>query len=335
MVGREAGGFGHAAGDGAAEVEFGFRDSLDDAFEGLETLVVEGEFAGEETAVGENVEVVGGGEARVDGVAAPAVGIEVEAEDEVGFEDGVDAAAAFSDFCGTVEETFAFAADGTVGDGGAVLLEAEASGFEEVWWSEGSERVVGGADEVDASAHGFEDGAEGSGGGEREVAFLDWGGVAHAVPAFFHAGPWAADVAWVDGDAEVCEGLGGIGEGREFRGFAPEAGVGFREGGTRGSGEAERVGWRGGVAGGAADEGGGVGDLDVGEPRAGGGGEGRVEELGEGVAGEGLLEGVEGGPIGRGREGSEEPGRRGGWRGGGFFAAGGESGGRGGGGAEE
>ena len=298
-------------------------------------MVVEGEFAGEETAVGENVEVVGGGEARVDGVAAPAVGIEVEAEDEVGFEDGVDAAAAFSDFCGTVEETFAFAADGTVGDGGAVLLEAEASGFEEVWWSEGSERVVGGADEVDVSAHGFEDGAEGSGGGEGEIAFLDWGGVAHAVPAFFHAGPWAADVAWVDGDAEVCEGLGGIGERGEFRGFAPEAGFGFREGGTRGSGEAERVGRGGGVAGGAADEGGGVGDLDVGEPRAGGGGEGRVEELGEGVAGEGLLEGVEGGPIGRGREGSEEPGRRGGWRGGGFFAAGGESGGRGGGGAEE
>ena len=57
--------------------------------------------------------------------------------------------------------------------------------------------------------------------------------------------------------------------------------------------------------------------------------------MGEGVAGEGLLEGVEGGPIGRGREGSEEPGWRGGWSGGGFFAAGGERGGRGGGGAEE
>ena len=106
-------------------------------------MVVEGEFAGEETAVGEDVEVVGGGEARVGGVAAPAVGVEVETEDEVGFEDGVDAAAAFSDFCGAVEETFAFAAERALGDGGAVLLEAEASGFEEVWWAEGSERVVG------------------------------------------------------------------------------------------------------------------------------------------------------------------------------------------------
>jgi hypothetical protein len=73
-------------------------------------------------------------------------------------------------------------------------------------------------------------------------------------------------VAWVDGDAEVCEGFGGVGERGEFRGFAPEAGVGFRKGGTRGSGEAERVGRERGVAGGAADEGGGVGDLDVGEP---------------------------------------------------------------------
>ena len=71
-------------GDGVAEGEFGFRDALDDAFEGFEALVVEGEFAWEETAVGEDVEVVGGGEARVGGVAAPAVGVEVEAEDEVG-----------------------------------------------------------------------------------------------------------------------------------------------------------------------------------------------------------------------------------------------------------
>ncbi len=172
-VGRETGGFGHAAGDGVAEGEFGFGDALDDAFEGFEALVVEGEFAGEETAVGEDVEVVGGGEARVGGVAAPAVGVEVEAEDEVGFEDGVDAAAAFSDFGGAVEEPFAFAAEGSVGDGGAVLLEAETSGFEEVWRAERSERVVGGADEVDVSAHGFEDGAEGGGGGEGEVAFLD------------------------------------------------------------------------------------------------------------------------------------------------------------------
>ena len=204
-------------------------------------MVVEGEFAWEETAVGEDVEVIGGGEARVCGVAAPAVRVEVEAEDEVGFEDGVDAAAAFSDFCGAVEETFAFAAEGAVGGGGAVLLEAEASGFEEFWWAERSEWVVGGADEVDVSAHGFEDGSEGVGGGEGEVAFLDWGGVAHAVPAFFHAGPWAADVAWVDGDAEVSEWFSGVGEWREFRGFAPEAGVGFRDGGG-GGGEAERVG---------------------------------------------------------------------------------------------
>jgi len=169
----QARGLGHASGHRGTEGDFRFRDALHDADEGFEALVVEGQFTGQEAAMGNEVQVIGGGEGRRRGIS-PAVGIEMEADDEVGTKFGVYPMPAGADFGGAVEEPLGFTDDLCFGGCVACVGEALACRGDEFSGPQGSERVGGFAQEKDGRAQVFEARFEKLGGGEGEVAFPDW-----------------------------------------------------------------------------------------------------------------------------------------------------------------
>ncbi len=283
-VGGEFGDFRKGLGDGLGDEGFFFVGALEEFFEEGEALVGEVDFVGGVGAVEEDVEVCFGDEGGVGGVA-PCFGVEVEAEDEVGFDGLVDELGAGADFGGAVEEAF-----GEFFEGGGVFgVFCEVV---EVFGAEGCDGFCFGADEGDFGAHFFEDGFEFFGNDEGHVAFGDRFVGADLEPAFFDFSPWAADVAGVDGDVEFGEWFVFW---RDGEGLCVLPGAGYGEG-FFGGGEVEDEGGDGGVCGGDDFGVGGV-DGDVGAP-----GVVCCEDFGDEFlevgGGDGVLVGFELGPIG-------------------------------------
>ena len=175
--------------------------------EHLEALIIEGDFAGHVGSVHENVKVVAAGPG-VFGIA-PAIGVVMEAEDEVGLNEAVDDVGAGVDFGGAVEDFFGGEPVGKIG--------------EKVLRAFGGDRFVGFANEGYFGTQLFEEGLEMFRGGEGEVALAD-GNLSGVVGeglevALLEFGEFAADVAGVDSDVELVEGRkrfegsGGEGEG--------------------------------------------------------------------------------------------------------------------------
>lgn len=211
----------------------------------------------------DEVKVIGGGEGGGRGIS-PAVGIEVEADDEVGFEFSVHAMPAGADFGGPVEETFGFADDFCFRGGAAFGGEALACCGDEFRRPQGSEWAGGVADEEDGRAKVFKSRFEKLGGGEGEVAFPDGRRVPVLERPLFHGGPWSAEVSGIDGDADAVERAGG-GDWREVFGAPPEPGGCGGRSGTRRKGEHVCVSGTGFPRGGT-DEGFAGSDLEMGEP---------------------------------------------------------------------
>lgn len=252
----------------------------------------------------DEVKVIGGGEGGGRGIS-PVVGVEVEADDEVGMKFGVHAMPAGADFGGPVEETFGFADDfcfrGCAGFGG----EALACRGDEFRRPQGSEWVGGVAEEEDRRAQAFKARSEKLGGGEREVAFPDGRGIPVLEGPLFHGGPWSAEVTGIDGDADAVEGPGG-GGGRKFLSASPEpAGRRGRNGMCR---EGENVcvfGAR--FPRGGTDECFAGSDLYVGEPCTGFVGEDGIDQAGKLFAGEGSVPWGQAGPVRRGGQRCQDP----------------------------
>lgn len=200
--GWEAGGAGGGGGEGAGDGEFLGEGAAEEFVEHVEALVFAGEFVGAPGAGDEEVEVVGFDEGGFGGVA-PGFGVEVEGDDEVGFDPVVDDVGAGADLGGAVEEAFTFELDGAWGGGFVFVAEGGFGVVEEFVGAEACGGGGAGAGEVDVGAEGFEAGDEEFGDEEGHVAFGDGFGVADLEPAFFHAGPFAADVAGVEGDDEA------------------------------------------------------------------------------------------------------------------------------------
>ncbi len=135
----------------------------------------------------------------------PSIGIEMQAEHEIGFDGLVDEFRASANFRSSVEEFFGEQADG-YGISEGVVVSGE---FDEVLGTEGCDGLGGGSDEGDFGAHFFELWFEDFGDEEGHIAFGDRFCVADLEPATLDFRPFAADVARVDGDVEIGEGLSG------------------------------------------------------------------------------------------------------------------------------
>ena len=252
----------------------------------------------------DEVKVIAGGEGGGRGIS-PAVGIEVEADDEVGLEFSVHAMPAGADFGGPVEETFGFAEDLCFRGGAAFGGEALACCGDQFRGPQGSERVGGVAEEEDGRAQVFKPRFEQLGGGEREVAFPYGRGIPVLEGPLFHGGPWSAEVSRIDGDADAVEWPGG-GGGREVLGAPPEPS------GHRGRSGVRRKGEHVGVIGsrfprGGTDEGFARSDLDVGEPCTRFVGEDGIDQAGKLLAGEGSVPWSQTGPVRRGGQRCQDP----------------------------
>ena len=269
VVGDEVGFAQEDVGDGSGKGECALGGVGVEVAEHLEALVVEGDFAGHVGAIDEEVEVV----ARGPGVlgVGPAIGVVVEAEDEVGFDGLVDEVGAGADFGSAVEELF----------GGEPVREVG----EEVCGPLGGDGFVFFADEGDFGAKIFQQSLQVFGGREGELAFAN-GDLFRVVGeggkvTLFEDCEFATDVTGVDGDVDFVE----RGEGEDFGGAFGEED--FRFAGIRSAM--------------VADPGGVFFDGDGGLPRVGEGKDfGEVGE--EFVFGEDALKRFELGPVGGGGE---------------------------------
>ncbi len=252
----------------------------------------------------DEVKVIGGCEGGSRGIS-PVVGIEVEADDEVGLEFGVHAMSAGADLGGPVKEAFGFTDDFCFRGGAAFGGEALACCGDEFRGPQRSEWAGGFAEEGDGRAEVFETRLEKLGGGEGEVAFPDGRRVTVLERPLFHGGPWSAEVSWIDGDADAVEGSGG-GGGREVLGAPPEPGD------RRGRSGMRREGEHVGVSGprfprGGTDEGIAGSDLDVGEPCTWFVGKDGIDQVGKLFSGEGSVPWGQAGPVWRGRQWCQDP----------------------------
>lgn len=123
--------------------------ALEEFFEEGEALVCEADFVFGVGSIDEDVEMGAWDEGWFSGVA-PACGVEVEAEDEVGLDGVVDEVGAGADLGGAVEELF-----GKLAEAGGVFSGGIGGEGAEIARAEGGDGVVGGADEGDGRAQFF------------------------------------------------------------------------------------------------------------------------------------------------------------------------------------
>ena len=194
--------------------------------------VVIAEFGGAVGAVDERVEEIVRRERGHFGVA-PRVGVEVQAEDEIGADLRVHHRGAVADFGGAEKEEFALKLDaggalrvvaagvGFGGIRGALQEEHGARGFAQSFRSIGRRRAGRAADERDFGSERGELRREEVCDAQRHVAFGHGKRVADLVPALFHLRPIAAEMTGIDRDFHPAERLRGIAAARDFRETSP------------------------------------------------------------------------------------------------------------------
>ena len=169
---------------------------------------------------------------------APCLGVEVQAEDEVGLNGFIDELGAGADLGGAIEEAL-----GEFAEGGGIVGGALGSEGGKVFRAQRGDRFGGAADEGDGGSEVLEKRLEQFRDVKGHVAFGDRLFLTDLEPALLDLRPLAADVAGVDGDVEVRQRfpLGRDGEGG---GILPQARGG--EGVFRG-GKVEDKGRLGGI----------------------------------------------------------------------------------------
>ena len=281
-VGRESGGPGHALRHGAGDPDLLIKRTVEQFDHQVVALVVVFEFARRVATADQKVEVVEVGQGGA-GRVAPRFGVEVEGEHEVRLVAPVDQACPGVDFRGAVKEAFAFGLEAGRIDRPATLAEGSSG-----WGAELFRAQAGGGFATRAEEHDFGPAAlefflEQLGHLKHHVPFNHGLVLADLEPPFLHAGPLAAEVAGVEGDAQSAQAARG----------APVARDGLGAGLVRSEVEAE-----GRLAGGGHGGDVVVGHGEVFSPRLARGVD-LGEQAGEFVFGDGALEAIERGPVGR------------------------------------
>ena len=193
------------------------------------------------------------------GRIAPGLGVEMQREDEVGFDRVVDEHRAAADLGGAIEKPFAFLGDGELRGLVAFLAERFDRQLAKPVRAAAGDRLGAGTGQPNLRAEGLQSGLEKFRHTQGHVALDDRLGVADLEPALLHFRPIAADVAGVDRDFQTRKRLagvlrnrrarapiargssrGGFGEAKQIRRLA-RRGLDFRHGGRDGDHANRRV----------------------------------------------------------------------------------------------
>ena len=226
---RELRGGGHGFDEQFCDGHFFGVGAVQELDEHLEALIVVGEFLGAPGSCDEEVEVVFGDEGGL-GWVAPVLGVEMEAEDDIGADRVVNQHGAAADFARAVKKALAFLGNRTGRDALALVTKRGDGLFAELGGANFREWIRARAGQPHFGAEGFQALHEKLGDAERHVAFDNGFVLSDLEPAFLDFGPLAADVTGVDGDAQACEGLSSLRS--HLAAWPPEAGsrIGRRSG---------------------------------------------------------------------------------------------------------